>query len=82
MPEQPPPLGWNASWRPSSARRKGALVAVAGLLLLAVALVTVRYLPSPVPNSELSTPNSQSQPLAPNTQPLPPFKGRDLMALR
>ena len=38
------------------------VVAVAGLLLVAMSLVTVRYLPFPLPNTQL---------LAPSTQPLP-----------
>ena len=43
--------------------------AVAGLLLVVVTLVAVRYLHFLVPNSQLQTPNTQ--PLAPNTQSLP-----------
>jgi adenylate cyclase len=37
--------------------------ALSGLLLIAATLVAVRYLPFPVPNSELATPNSQPLPL-------------------
>jgi adenylate cyclase len=45
------------------ARRRGPMIAVAGLLLLVVAFITVSYLLSPVSDSELPTPNSQLLPL-------------------
>src|SRR5262245_43356501 len=46
--------------RAGSARRNWALVTVSSVLLVAATLVAVRYLSSPIPNSQSPIPNTQS----------------------